>query len=260
MVWYNLQQPPEKDKKTIQRNIFYFVISTWIEILRSFLVKWYVLSNLPIIVILVGFHQSIFTPFSENDLIFTVLHDPNSFTLVLAELAVVYIFFGIPLQSESVLAAFVQDVVLPASEVDLAWEVPDHCEVACDYYHTVGVFFKTDLLSWSLEVLEDFLGLMEELLLALLPWEERIWEYLWYFDGNVLDLSLGRKANLFNFCERSSIWNLLDKLSRRFFYYLLPPFLLVDDIDFGKVFEVWYLLLLGGRFSQAFWLWANLFQ
>ena len=52
-------------------------------------------------------------------------------------------------------------MVFPATEIDLAREVPDYCKVASDYYDTVGVFLEADLLSWGLKVLKNFLGLVE---------------------------------------------------------------------------------------------------
>jgi hypothetical protein len=66
-----------------------------------------------------------------------------------------------------VLASFIQNVVFPATEIDLAREVPDYCKVASDYYDTVGVFLEADLLSWGLKVLKNLLCFMEKLLLAL---------------------------------------------------------------------------------------------
>lgn len=220
--------------------------------------KWCILPD-PVFIILIRFHQLIFTPFSKNYLIFAIFHNPNSFSFILAKLSIIHIFLWIPLESKPIFTSFIQDVVLPSAEIDLSREVPDNCKVACDNYNAVRVFFEADLFSWNLKVLEDLLGFMEELLLALFSWKEWVREYFRYFDRNILLLSLWRKTNFFHSRQRGSIRNFLNNLSRGFSDNLLSFFLSIDNIHLWLILVIGYLLLLR-CFSYIFWFLPYFFQ
>jgi hypothetical protein len=103
-----------------------------------------------------------------------------------------------------------------------------------------------------LKVLEDLLGFMEELLLALFSWKEWVREYFRYFDRNILLLSLWRKTNFFHSRQRGPIRNFLNNLSRGFSDNLLSFFLSIDNIHLWLILVIGYLLLLR-CFSHIFW-------
>jgi hypothetical protein len=110
-----------------------------------------------------------------------------------------------------------------------------------------------------LKVLEDLLGFMEELLLALFSWKEWVREYFRYFDRNILLLSLWRKTNFFHSRQRGSIRNFLNNLSRGFSDNLLSFFLSIDNIHLWLILVIGYLLLLR-CFSYIFWFLPYFFQ
>jgi len=76
----------------------------------------------------------------------TVFHYTHAMPLPVAELAVIDVFFGKPLQSNPIFMALVEYVILPASKVYLACVVPDDGGIVGKYEDAVVIFLDAEVL------------------------------------------------------------------------------------------------------------------
>ena len=84
-----------------------------------------------------------------------VLVYPEALLLVLHKLTIVNVVLWLPLQPQSVLAALVQVLSLPAAQVSLAVEVPNQADVSRDHHRAVCVSLYYEVLVRDLELRED---------------------------------------------------------------------------------------------------------
>ena len=147
-------------------------------------------------------------PHSCQNLVWTLLHDAHSFSLVFGKLTIVNIFIWWPFKTQTTLRPLVENVILPTSKVDLSIIVPDHCKTSSNHKNAICVFFDADFSVWfDLKMFDKFWGFWEEFFLLLFSCKKRVGKNLRNFDDNFFAFKISHRTNLFQLRQRYSIRN-----------------------------------------------------
>ena len=94
--------------------------------------------------------------------------------------------------------ALIQQMMIPSSEVNLPWKVPDYSQVLDINQDTVSVLLYTNFSLWiQLEMFDEFICLWKEFLLSFVSSEDRNAENLGYFHDDIVGTEIGKRTNFF---------------------------------------------------------------
>jgi len=93
--------------------------------------------------------------------------DAQAMFFIFDVLAVINIFFRLPLKTQTVFETLVEVLGLPSSEKSSAIEVPDHADISSDEHGAVGIFFNDKVLVRYFQFIEYTSGSLVEILLFL---------------------------------------------------------------------------------------------